>query len=183
MSTARVYRTTSNSIDAFDDPHAKMPTPRPHNQATADSVILGRDLDSSETRPPSASHPEADALRSEGAAGQFTPREAAPRKAAAPPPLHTPTRAGPAVSGGAPVPVAVAVQSSADGSSASAHLPREIRDPSLEPRLGIGESVIYGQLASPRESRRKPIAGKISTPSGVPPFGLSEDQVSQIPLR
>jgi len=80
LGVARVTRTNACAINAFDDTliqpepsRALGATIRPHHQATADGVIFGRDLDASDVNPDT--HPEADAARAAGAAGQFTPRE------------------------------------------------------------------------------------------------------------
>ena len=90
-SVARVMRDKRHSINAFDGPHglpAPPPaTPRPHTQSTADEIVFGRDPDGSSKLPSTTTHPEAEAARASGAAGQYTPRESSSARKAA---FHAP---------------------------------------------------------------------------------------------
>ena len=173
----RALRTNACAINAFDDalvqpsrPRALGNTVRPHHQSTADSVIFGHDLDASDSR--THTHPEAEAAREAGAAGQYTPREAhailgidhidSKRHV-----VQTPA-AGTRTSGLSPVavpsPRAAQQSSRAVASSLRYDHGGMVSDPSV---------VAWTSEASPRSSRRRAIRQTSAVPAGEPPFGLT----------
>lgn len=177
LGIGRALRTNACAINAFDDalvqpsrPRALGNTVRPHHQSTADSVIFGHDLDASDSR--THTHPEAEAAREAGAAGQYTPREAhvilgidhidSKRHV-----VQTPA-AGTRTSGLSPVavpsPRAAQQSSRAVASSLRYDHGGMVSDPSV---------VAWTSEASPRSSRRRAIRQTSAVPAGEPPFGLT----------